>query len=100
MTDNSKVQKFMSDKIKFQRNCFITYAWLKVPWDIWIPEKDTHNNLIFVNERWNITRDWCEYLLDEFSPEWERENLSWDQWYFRWYLDWMNDFLRFLNTLK
>jgi len=98
MKDIEQIKNFMSEKVKFQRNCFMSYAWLKVALEIWIPEKDEDNDLIFVNERWNITRDLCEYLLDEFSPEWERENLSWDQWYFKWYLDWMNDFLKFMNN--
>jgi len=100
MIDNEKIQKFMSEKIKFERNCFITNTGLKIPWELGLPNNDEFNNLIFVNERWNITRDWCEYLLDKFNSEWERENLSWDIWYFKWYVAWLNDFLKLLNTTK
>jgi len=31
MIDNEKIQKFMSEKIKFERNCFITNTGLKIP---------------------------------------------------------------------
>jgi len=98
MKDMEKIKKFIGEKILYERNCCITNIGLKVPFDVWIPEKDELNDLIFVNERWNITRDWCEYLLDEFDPEWERENLAWDQWYFKWYVAWLNDILKFLNN--
>jgi hypothetical protein len=98
MKEVSKVQKFMSEKIRAQRKIFLNYTLDRVPWELWLPNKDDINELIFIDENWNITRDWWEFLLDEFSPEWERENLSWDQWYYKWYVDWLNDVLKFLNS--
>jgi len=100
MIDNIKIQKFMDEKIKFEKNRFITYTSLKVPCEIWVSSQNNFDDIVIVNERWNITREWSEYLLDEFDPKWERENLSFDKWYFKWYVAWLNDFLKFLNTTK
>ncbi|MDD3793282.1 MAG: hypothetical protein PHI37_00520 [Candidatus Gracilibacteria bacterium] len=98
MKEISKVQKFMSEKIRAQRKILLNYTLDRVPWELGLPNRDDVNELIFIDENGNITRDGGEFLLDEFSPEGERENLSWDQGYYNGYVDGLNDVLRFLNN--
>lgn len=100
MKDVQRIKSFISEKVNFQRNRFISYTGLKVPSEIWVSSEDNLDDLTFVDDNWSITDIWCEYLLDTFDPDWERENLSFDKWYLRWYYDMLNDYIKYMNKVK
>jgi len=93
--DFEKVKKFMSQSIVAQRRCFMSETITKSPNEFRIPEND--EEVLYLDEEWKITESGAEYLLDTFSSDWDRENLSYDQWYFMGYKCAMNDLLHFLN---
>lgn len=50
MKEVSKVQKFMSEKIRAQKKIFLNYTLDRVPWELWLPNRDDVNELIFIDE--------------------------------------------------
>ena len=95
-----KIYKLMNEKVQFERKCFFQNTRLRIHTDLWLEKYDELNDLVFVDDNSKITDIWCEYLLDTFDPDWERENLSFDKWYLRWYYDMLNDFIKYVNTTK
>lgn len=91
-----RIDDFMSKKVIYQRNCFLQETLMRNPDEFRIPENDEF--FIYVDDEWKITKNWADYLLDKFSSDWDRENLSYDQWYFEWYICALNDLNHFINT--
>jgi len=97
MLEKENLDEFVSKKVNFQKNRFISYTCLKVPKDMWFDDNEIRDDVLVVNEKWYITCDWALYLLEKYDSLWEKENFFYDKWFYKWYLEWIEDLLKFIS---
>lgn len=94
--DMKKITDFIGKSIVLERLSFVEYAKMRDKGMFQFPPNDEF--VSYIDDEGNITDSGWEFLLDEFDPDGDAENISYDQGYFCGYKCAMNDLLRYLNT--